>query len=132
MPAEVLVREASKRVYYHKELITRSRIERYISNISSPSRKRAFRRISENMVPKFTRKEIETIIDCITVDVLIIYGTDDKIIPRYNIERLHKAIEQSTLELFEACGHAPHEEYPEKTADKMKTFISGDNSYGRT
>jgi pimeloyl-ACP methyl ester carboxylesterase len=48
----------------------------------------------------------------LTVPTLVLSGTDDKIVPLEQSQRLASSIPNATLETFPACGHTPQEECP--------------------
>jgi len=59
----------------------------------------------------------------INVPTLIIWGKDDEIFPLEDGIRLSNEIKTSKLKVVENCGHAPHEEWPEITAELLKDFL---------
>jgi pimeloyl-ACP methyl ester carboxylesterase/predicted glycosyltransferase len=54
---------------------------------------------------------------------LIIHGTDDRIRPFAIAERVHRAIEGSTLEAFEGVGHGPGARHPVRTNLLLRDFL---------
>lgn len=69
--------------------------------------------------PKIVRrlKELE-------IPTLIIHGREDRIVPVKQSIRLHEELANSQLVILEECGHVPHEELPEQTAELIRRFIS--------
>lgn len=59
----------------------------------------------------------------ISVPVLIITGTEDKIIPPSYAERLAKEIPSAYLVRIDECGHIPHEERPEEFLNAVVEFL---------
>jgi pimeloyl-ACP methyl ester carboxylesterase len=55
---------------------------------------------------------------------LLIWGDTDREVPLKDGERLHEAIPGSRLTVFRACGHLPHEEYPETFVKLVLDFCS--------
>jgi len=59
----------------------------------------------------------------ITVPTLIIWGTKDVIVQPKYAERFHQDIKGSELIVYDACGHVPMIEYPEKVYKDVSTFL---------
>ena len=54
---------------------------------------------------------------------LILWGGRDRLIPPADAERFHRDIAGSTVVLFPALGHVPHEEDPSGTAAAVSAFL---------
>lgn len=54
---------------------------------------------------------------------LIVWGTDDAVIPVRHAYRAHEAMPGSQLELFDGAGHFPHHDNPTKFANVLNDFI---------
>lgn len=54
---------------------------------------------------------------------LLVWGENDKIVKPQTGKKLHELIKNSQLSIFKQCGHAPHEEYPEKFISLVKEFL---------
>ncbi len=54
---------------------------------------------------------------------LVLVGEMDRMVGRSGAERLAKDLPNSTLCLFDACGHAPHEDAPERTNARLLEFF---------
>jgi pimeloyl-ACP methyl ester carboxylesterase len=57
------------------------------------------------------------------VPTMIVWGTDDPIIPVSHAYVAHEAMPGSRLELFEGCGHFPHRDDPITFANLLHDFI---------
>ena len=58
------------------------------------------------------------------VPVLILHGTDDRLVPVSNSRRLAQQLGPlATLVELPGCGHCPHEEYPERVAEEVSAFL---------
>lgn len=55
--------------------------------------------------------------------VLILWGGRDRLIPPGDAGRFHRDIAGSTLAVFPALGHVPHEEDPAATAAAVRKFL---------
>jgi len=67
---------------------------------------------------------IENNISKIKIPVLIVSGTEDKLIPKEQSIWLANEIENSKLVLIPECGHVPQEECPEAFLSVVSTFLS--------
>jgi pimeloyl-ACP methyl ester carboxylesterase len=54
---------------------------------------------------------------------LILWGSDDAIIPPRYAERFHKDIPGSQVIVYDGVGHIPQEVVPEKIAADMRSFL---------
>lgn len=59
----------------------------------------------------------------ITQPTLVIWGDRDREVPVADGFRLNEDIPKSRLKIFEACGHLPHEEYPEEFVEVVAGFL---------
>ena len=68
--------------------------------------------------------QISQFVPLITQDSLILWGRNDKILEPSTALFLEKEIKKNKLVWIEACGHVPHLEQPEITADCIVNFIN--------
>jgi pimeloyl-ACP methyl ester carboxylesterase len=61
--------------------------------------------------------------DLIGLPVLVIWGTNDMVIPFRHAARAKEAIPGCRVELFEGAGHFPHLDDPERFADLLRDFM---------
>lgn len=59
----------------------------------------------------------------LAVPTLILWGSQDRLIPPDNAERFQRDIAGSQKVVFEGLGHVPHEEDPATTVAAVKTFL---------
>lgn len=59
----------------------------------------------------------------VSVPTLILWGRQDGILGIQDADRFHQTIAQSQLIWIDQCGHVPHLEKPQETADHLLTFI---------
>ena len=64
----------------------------------------------------------------INLPTLILWGTEDRLIPSAAGRKMSSLIKDSRLVMFENCGHLPQEEMPERTIDEITTFIADQKS----
>jgi pimeloyl-ACP methyl ester carboxylesterase len=55
---------------------------------------------------------------------LLMWGDTDREVPLSDGERLHHSIPNARLIIFRACGHLPHEEYPESFVKLVTEFCA--------
>jgi pimeloyl-ACP methyl ester carboxylesterase len=60
----------------------------------------------------------------ITQPTLVLWGDRDREVPLADGHRLNKDVPNSQLKVFEACGHLPHEEYPDEFVKVVTGFLS--------
>ena len=56
--------------------------------------------------------------------VLLLWGTQDRVVPRSAIEAYHKSLAGSKLVVFENCGHRPEIEKTEQFVNEVKQFLA--------
>ena len=59
----------------------------------------------------------------ISQPTLVLWGDRDREVPLADGLRLNEDIPNSRLKIFEACGHLPHEEYPEEFVEVVTGFL---------
>ena len=58
------------------------------------------------------------------IPTLIVWGTEDRMIPAWHATMAHQAIAGSRVELFEGAGHFPHLDDPERFARVLGDFVA--------
>ena len=54
---------------------------------------------------------------------LILWGTEDRVIPPDNANTFHEMIPGAELQIFDDVGHLPMEEAPARTAVAIEAFL---------
>ena len=67
-------------------------------------------------------------LDKIEHRTLLVYGKNDPVILKDNLERLSGTLTRVITRKIENCGHIPHEEYPQITAGLISEFLQTCNS----
>ena len=57
------------------------------------------------------------------LQVLIIHGDRDRLVPLSNSRRLVKQMPYVRLEVVDQCGHSPQEEHPQRFAALVQQFL---------
>jgi pimeloyl-ACP methyl ester carboxylesterase len=60
----------------------------------------------------------------LNLPTLILWGSEDRLIPPEHGQRFHQDIAGSALQVFEGLGHVAHEEDPDATVQAVKRFLS--------
>jgi pimeloyl-ACP methyl ester carboxylesterase len=61
----------------------------------------------------------------ITAPALLVWGADDKLVPRVYAEEFARRLPETKLEIVAGAGHAPHLEQPEATSAAVTQFLTG-------
>ena len=59
----------------------------------------------------------------LSLPTLILWGSEDRLIPPDHGQRFHQDMAGSQLKMFKGLGHVPHEEDPEATVQAVKSFL---------
>jgi len=66
----------------------------------------------------------DNLLTAITIPTLIVWGTQDRMIPAWHATTALKGIAGSRIEMFEGAGHFPHLEDPERFAELLGEFTA--------
>ncbi|MDI9609555.1 MAG: alpha/beta hydrolase [Candidatus Verstraetearchaeota archaeon] len=73
------------------------------------------------------RTDLKSNLSKISVPVLVMTGSEDKIVPPANAIQLSEDIPGSTLVVIPDCGHIPHEECPLEFLDAVMAFLQSNS-----
>ena len=73
--------------------------------------------------PRFYSPELTRWLHRIARPVQLIWGDSDSIVPGAIAEGWRQGLPQARLSVVERCGHLPHVEHPQETADRIRSFI---------
>ncbi|MEM4656808.1 MAG: alpha/beta hydrolase [Candidatus Methanosuratincola sp.] len=73
------------------------------------------------------RTDLKSNLSKISVPVLVMTGSEDKIVPPANAIKLSEDIPGSTLVVIPDCGHIPHEECPLEFLDAVMAFLQSNS-----
>lgn len=96
---------------FDKSKITKEMISVYSRFLSLPGAKYALRKTAEQIMPP----NIDDVIadySKVNVPVLIIWGGEDRVIPKENAYKFKRVLPDSELYILPECGHIPQEEQP--------------------
>jgi pimeloyl-ACP methyl ester carboxylesterase len=123
-PVNLAVKFVLKASYYDKSKVTEEQLRAYAEPLASKGGRHGLLETSRQCVPA-NSDEVVAKLGHITVPTLILWGRQDEVIPLIVGELLDQAIPDSTLEVFEQCGHVPQEEKPSETIASISRFLSG-------
>jgi pimeloyl-ACP methyl ester carboxylesterase len=116
-----LVEEGLNDAIVHKAIITDKMIDQYWEFARMDGSRAA--NGARFMLP-FTN-DVKTHIGDIKAPVLILWGAQDHLIPVIAAHEYQKDLPGSQLVIYPATGHIPQEEVPDRSAQDMRTFLSG-------
>lgn len=115
-----LVVQSSKNVYGNPDLLTEKAATRYYDLLLRKGNREGFVQILQD---KKDWKTVEASIKKVKQPTLIIWGSEDKLIPLENAHRFNKDIANSELKIYEGVGHVPMEEIPLESVALVETFL---------
>jgi pimeloyl-ACP methyl ester carboxylesterase len=126
-PAGWAVRTVLRQVYFDRGKITDEMVDAYAAPLRGKDRRGARAAlvaaargmIRHNLVRRLRRS------GGIQVPVLVLWGAEDRIVPRHVMRCLLQALPTARSMVIDACGHAPQEECPERTLDALSHFMRG-------
>ena len=90
--------------------------------LETPNAAYAYHYSARNLVPPDVATFHQRFGD-ITCPTLVLWGQQDRILPVRSAQRFAADLPCADLHIFPNCGHAPHLEYPDETADCIKQWI---------
>ena len=120
--SRIIARTILKFLFYNKRLIDDERINRYAKYYGTREASQSFIAAARGIVPADADSFIARYGN-IKVPTLIIWGKNDKALPVEHAYRLGTMIENSEVAIIPDCGHIPHEEKTEETANAINSFL---------
>lgn len=106
--------------YFDDDLVTKSKIANYLEPLKT---KRddwgLIKQLRLGLVPDMTDDYTK-----ITQPTLILWGSEDELIPSTQLEEMVKSMIDVTGYLIHDTGHVVHEEQTEGVADRIKSFLA--------
>jgi pimeloyl-ACP methyl ester carboxylesterase len=122
IPTRLQIRLGFKRAYYHDHKISADQIRVYAAAYAAPGGRHALRETVRTIVPP-DLDELEAKYATIAVPTLIVWARPDALVPLANGQRLHAAIQRSTLIVLEETGHDCPEETPQLVLGAIRAFL---------
>lgn len=122
VPSRFAAKKVLRNCYYDQSKITEEQIAAYAAPLSELGARHALLETGKQLIPP-NFDDFVAKYKTIATPTLIIWGEKDGILPLEGGERLHRDLQNSTLEVFDQCGHIPQEERPELTIPAMVNFL---------
>jgi len=129
-PPTAMVRIVMSWAFHDSRKIEDEAVSAYAQNFSTPNGRYAQLQIANSIIPP----DLDAIITrypLIEAPSLIIWGAEDRIVPRANGINLKEALPHSRLLIVPDCGHIPQEEQPHVTIPAITAFLSDPAPTGR-
>jgi pimeloyl-ACP methyl ester carboxylesterase len=75
--------------------------------------------------PYFHNPALERRLDRISAPTLVLWGAEDRLIPRRHGERYRDRIKDAQLRTIAHCGHLPVLEKPQELVEEVTKFVEG-------
>ncbi|MGP0089673.1 MAG: alpha/beta fold hydrolase [Xanthobacteraceae bacterium] len=75
--------------------------------------------------PRWFSLSLERWLHRIKVPAFVLWGENDKLLPSAYAKRWGERVPGARVEIIDACGHLPHVEKPEISAEKILKFLAG-------
>ncbi|WP_295624526.1 alpha/beta hydrolase [uncultured Nitrosomonas sp.] len=122
IPNSIQVKSLLKKVYFNDAMIPQSAVDHYAKNLSKPNAKYATLTSVRQMLPADLQLFSENYAS-LTLPTLIIWSSDDEIVPLAIGERLHENLPNSKLVVLSDVGHAVQEEEPSLVLPYLQEFL---------
>jgi pimeloyl-ACP methyl ester carboxylesterase len=109
------------KIVFNKKIITPELIERYSFFMVLDGYNHATIETAKKIIPK-NFEYYTSRYHLLNIPTLIIWGKEDIALPLTSGEQLSKDLPNAKLQVFNECGHNPHEEYPEEVAKLILSF----------
>ncbi len=119
LTSDTLVRAGLEKSFFDDSKITDERVNAYYQ----PLRTQGGQLSATRARAQFELYPVEDRIASIKAPTLIIWGSEDELIPLEAGRKLNELISGSKLVVFEKCGHVPQEEMPERVLSEIMGFV---------
>jgi pimeloyl-ACP methyl ester carboxylesterase len=123
LTSDKLVRQGLEKSFYDHSKVTPDRVANYYRPLQTRGGQLAALRARA----QWARFPVEPNLDKVNVPTLILWGAQDQLIPLAAGRKLNSLIKDSSLVIFDNCGHLPQEEMPARVIDEVTKFIAGHN-----
>ncbi len=121
-PTKDKVRKVFEQMVADPTRIPSKLVEGFISRINLPNAKYAFKSTLENSANKqIGLGRLKLIED---IPTLIIWGSEDKVIPPEHSRLFKEGIANSHIEIIPDAGHAPFAEKPDQVCEILRSFLT--------
>jgi len=113
------VKRGLESIFFHKELVTSEMIQEIRTPLTFIVNRKAQYLFKRNLNMKLTERAMSQI----RTPTLIIWGANDEQLPVELSKRFKELIPNAELIVLDDCGHAAHEEYPDKVNQLIIDFL---------
>ncbi|HKL40539.1 MAG TPA: alpha/beta hydrolase [Cryomorphaceae bacterium] len=114
-----VAKSSVENVYADKSLVTEDLVDRYFDLTLREGNRQAFvDRLAVEKDTTATRR-----IPSIEIPTLVLWGSEDQLIPVESARRFHADLPNDTLVILPDLGHVPMEENPEKSFAALRAFL---------
>lgn len=121
-PASMLARLGLRASYHPAHKPTSETVSAYARGLAGRRARWALRQVAAQIVPE-DLAELVRKYPSIRCPALLLWGNEDRVIPRWVGERLHRDLPDSELMVLEECGHVPTEEQPSVSLEVVTNFL---------
>jgi 2-hydroxymuconate-semialdehyde hydrolase len=118
--SERMIKTIMKSVNANPGVITTETVKKYYEPYLDKKAMQTFVKATQTLRFKKTKQ----ILKALDLPILILYGENDKRVPRWAINRLSQRLQNSRLQCHPNLGHHLHEDDPSWTNEKMHDFLS--------
>jgi pimeloyl-ACP methyl ester carboxylesterase len=119
--AETLARLVLSYCFFDDSRITEEHIKEYAGYVRHRENRRAIGRIARS-IDTATLSRYVPLLKTIKVPCLLIWGSEDRVIPAESGRRLQRDLPNAQFVAIERCGHLPQEERPDDVVALMRGF----------
>lgn len=119
--AEFLARTVLGYLFFDASRITEEQAREYTGTITSREHRRAIARIARALDMAVLSRYVP-LLKTVGIPTLIIWGSEDRVIPLANGRRLERDLPNAHLFVIDRCGHLPQEERPDDVIALMRRY----------
>lgn len=120
LTSDGLVREGLRKSFYDQSKVTDERVAAYYLPLTTRGGQRAARLVRAQRHMGRVEKSLHQVAQ----PALLVWGAEDRLIPLEDGRRLQASLPDARLVVFDACGHLPQEEMPERFAREVLAFAA--------
>jgi pimeloyl-ACP methyl ester carboxylesterase len=105
--------------YYRREDVSDQVVEDFVAPLHTVGGKRSALKVLRSI----NSADVDKVIRKITAPALVVWGSNDNLLPVANGYRLKKEMKEASLLTFAQCGHMPHQERTDQTNQAILQFL---------
>ena len=122
VPARVLAKLGLKASYHPAHKPTPETVAAYAQGLAGMRARWSLQQVAAGIRPE-ELEELALRYPSIRSPTLLIWGNEDRVIPRWVGERLHRDLPDSELVILNECGHVPTEERSDASLEVVTDFL---------